>query len=77
MNINQRLEALREVIRREHLAAFIFPSTDPHQSEYVAVIGKPVSGLVASTVRQERQLSRSMLLPSGRTPVISLQQRNS
>ena len=36
MNINQRLEALREVIRREHLAAFIFPSTDPHQSEYVA-----------------------------------------
>ena len=36
MNINQRLEALREVMRREHLAAFIFPSTDPHQSEYVA-----------------------------------------
>ena len=27
---------LREVMRREHLAAFIFPSTDPHQSEYVA-----------------------------------------
>jgi Xaa-Pro aminopeptidase len=23
-------------MRREHLAAFIFPSTDPHQSEYVA-----------------------------------------
>ena len=36
MNINQRLEDLREVMRREHLAAFIFPSTDPHQSEYVA-----------------------------------------
>jgi Xaa-Pro aminopeptidase len=36
MNINQRLEALREVMQREHLAAFIFPSTDPHQSEYVA-----------------------------------------
>ena len=34
--INQRLEALREVLRREHLGAFIFPSTDPHQSEYVA-----------------------------------------
>ena len=34
--INQRLEELREVMRREHLAAFIFPSTDPHQSEYVA-----------------------------------------
>ena len=34
--INKRLEDLREVMRREHLAACIFPSTDPHQSEYVA-----------------------------------------
>lgn len=36
MDINQRLSALREVIQREHLSAFIFPSTDAHQSEYVA-----------------------------------------
>ena len=36
MNINQRLAELREVMQREHLAAYIFPSTDPHQSEYVA-----------------------------------------
>ena len=35
MDINQRLSDLREVMRREHLAAFIFPSTDPHQGEYV------------------------------------------
>lgn len=34
--INQRLESLREVMKREHLAAFIFPGTDAHQSEYVA-----------------------------------------
>ena len=34
--INQRLESLREVMRREHLSAFIFPSADAHQSEYVA-----------------------------------------
>lgn len=34
--INQRLESLREVMRREYLSAFIFPSTDAHQSEYVA-----------------------------------------
>ena len=34
--INKRLKDLREVMRREHLAACIFPSTDPHQSEYVA-----------------------------------------
>ena len=35
MDINQRLSDLREAMRREHLAAFIFPSTDPHQGEYV------------------------------------------
>ena len=35
MNINQRVEDLREVMQREHLSAFIFPSTDPHQGEYV------------------------------------------
>ena len=34
-DVNQRIESLREVMRREHLAAFIFPSTDPHQGEYV------------------------------------------
>ena len=34
-DVNQRIEDLREVMRREHLAAFIFPSTDPHQGEYV------------------------------------------
>ena len=34
--INLRLASLREVMKREHLAAFIFPSTDAHQSEYVA-----------------------------------------
>ena len=33
--VNQRLEDLREVMRREHMAAFIFPSTDPHQGEYI------------------------------------------
>lgn len=34
--IKQRLDDLREVMRREKLTAFIFPSTDAHQSEYVA-----------------------------------------
>jgi Xaa-Pro aminopeptidase len=33
--VNKRLEDLREVMRREHLAACIFPSTDPHQGEYI------------------------------------------
>ena len=34
--IAQRIDALREELRRENLFAFIFPSTDPHQSEYTA-----------------------------------------
>ena len=33
--IAERIEQLRKVMRREHLAAFIFPGTDPHNSEYV------------------------------------------
>lgn len=33
--IEQRLEGLRQLMIREHLAAFIFPSTDPHSGEYV------------------------------------------
>ena len=33
--ISNRLAAVREVMHREHLAAFVFPSTDPHNSEYV------------------------------------------
>lgn len=33
--IEQRLRDLREVMQREHLDAFVFPSTDPHNSEYV------------------------------------------
>ena len=34
--IELRLARLRELMKREHLFAFIFPSTDAHQSEYVA-----------------------------------------
>lgn len=33
--IAARLAALREEMHREHLSAFIFPSSDPHNSEYV------------------------------------------
>lgn len=34
--IASRLAVLREEMKREHLDAFIFPSTDAHNSEYVA-----------------------------------------
>lgn len=33
--ITERLAALREVMRREGIGAFIIPSTDPHNGEYV------------------------------------------
>ena len=33
--IRKRVEALREWMSQEHLDAFIFPSTDPHNGEYV------------------------------------------
>lgn len=35
MTIDERLTALRKIMLREHLCAFIFPSTDPHNGEYV------------------------------------------
>lgn len=33
--IENRLAALRDVMRRESIDAFIFPSTDPHNGEYI------------------------------------------
>lgn len=34
--IKERLERLRKELRREHLSAFVFPTSDPHNSEYTA-----------------------------------------
>lgn len=34
-NISERLSALRAIMSQEHLAAYLIPSSDPHQSEYV------------------------------------------
>ena len=34
-SINERVERLRNYLRGKGLLAFIFPSTDPHQGEYV------------------------------------------
>lgn len=34
--IAKRLEMLREEMRREHLSAFVFTTSDPHHSEYTA-----------------------------------------
>lgn len=35
MTIQERLSALRALMKEEHIDAFIFPSTDPHSGEYV------------------------------------------
>ena len=36
MTIQERIASLREEMQREHLAAFVFPTSDPHNSEYTA-----------------------------------------
>ncbi|MCM0648000.1 aminopeptidase P family protein [Clostridium swellfunianum] len=36
MDIKQRIEALRSLMRERGIEAYIVPSSDPHQSEYVA-----------------------------------------
>ncbi len=33
--ISERLSSLRKLMREEHIDAFVFPSTDPHNGEYV------------------------------------------
>lgn len=35
LDINQRLVELRRLMKEEHLSAFIFPSTDAHNGEYI------------------------------------------
>ena len=66
--INQRVEALREVMRREHLSAFIFPSTDPHNSEYVPDRWKGrewISGFNGSAGTAVVTLHSAALFPCG------------
>ncbi len=36
MNVVERIDALRKIMDREKISAWIIPSEDPHQSEYVA-----------------------------------------
>ena len=36
MQIDERVEALRNELKKEGLAAWIINGTDPHQSEYVS-----------------------------------------
>lgn len=36
LTIKDKIEMLRDELRREHLSAFVFPTSDPHGSEYTA-----------------------------------------
>lgn len=52
MTINERIAALRQVMAQHQLAAYLIPSSDPHQSEYVADHWKGrewISGFTGST----------------------------
>ena len=51
MTINDRIAALRQEMKRNQLAAYIIPSSDPHQSEYAAAHWKArawISGFTGS-----------------------------
>ena len=41
--IKERIARLREELRREHLGAFIFSTSDPHNSEYTAEYWKDLA----------------------------------
>lgn len=67
--IQERLEQLREELRREHLSAFIFPTTDPHNSEYTADHWKGrewISGFTGSAGTAVVTLKRAALWTDSR-----------
>lgn len=77
--IAQRIEALRVELRREHLFAFIFPSTDPHQSEYTADCWKGrewISGFNGSAGTAVVTLNAAALWTDSRYFIAAEQQLN-
>ena len=72
MTIAERLQALREVMQQEHLGAFIFPSTDAHQSEYVADFWKGRQWISGFTGSAGTIVVTQMLQHFGQIRVISL-----
>ena len=74
--ITERLEQLREELRREHLGAYIFNSSDPHNSEYTADRWKGREWISGFNGRQEQLSSPSAVLPYGQTRAISLPLNN-
>lgn len=69
MNIVQRIEALRGLMKEKGIDAYIIPSTDPHQSEYVAEHWKSrawISGFTGSAGTVVITLNEGGLWTDGR-----------
>jgi Xaa-Pro aminopeptidase len=69
LSINNRIELLRKEMKKEGLSAYIIPSADPHQSEYVSDHYKSrayISGFTGSAGLVIITLSESGLWTDGR-----------
>ena len=75
--INNRIQALRALLKNEGIQAFIIPSTDPHLSEYVAPHWNPVNGFQGLQVLQGLLSSLLTKPDSGQTHAISCKPPNS
>lgn len=68
-SVNERIALLREEMKKEKLAAYIIPSADPHQSEYVAEHYKSrgyISGFTGSQGTVIITMTESCLWTDGR-----------
>lgn len=69
MTINEKILALRELMKKNNIQAYIIPSTDPHMSEYVADFWesrKWISGFTGSAGTVVVTLKESGLWTDGR-----------
>ncbi len=67
--VNERIELLRQEMKKEGLSVYIIPSADPHQSEYVAEHYKSrayISGFTGSAGTVVITLSEACLWTDGR-----------
>ena len=69
MNVKEKVENLRTAMRENKLSAYIIPSFDSHQSEYVAEYFKArawISGFTGSAGTMVITLNRAILWTDGR-----------
>ena len=75
--INERIENLREWMRANGFSAFVFPSSDPHNSEYVADHWKSrewISGFTGSAGTAVVTLDRAALWTDSRYFIAAAEQ---